>query len=318
MLYNVIFGNNELLKDEWNIVKEPTGTYLAKDDISQKVRYPKDLPIPPLTEKYHTNTVQCYDLGANLRWSANPYNMNPAFRLVNAKDHDQSESIVVYVNVMSNYQIIEFTTPYQILQTYHKVDHGKGIYQGCVLVLTKEEVQKTKNGNLLTILAYNTRSGRACTLTCGFNVTTERKPNGKTTIDFDHMDAHIKGIHDKKKADDVSRAAAKNEGKYLGFKCVVKPGTFVTNIYFVAEKYEQQMKDLVYLKNAKIVPVPTDVLRTKAKLEKLVHDTITPGKIRAITTVGIKIPLDTINKNRILYVFDYDPRKDKMDCTKSH
>ena len=319
MLYNVIIGNNQKVNKDWRVLEENGSYFYDKPDLRQRIRIDQSLD-HTLTQLYRTDNVQCYDFGEGKRWRSNTSNFNPALRplVANKANKDTSEQIIIYVTMMNNYQMVDFETDYSIMNTYHK----KKEWQGCVLVMTAQEVETLKKRQVLRIFAYNKKKEQPVTIELSFGKYSEETMEAKgitSDIDISHLGMHIKSIKDKDEKERVLKMVEKYKDSYLGFKCIIHPNVLVTSTYFVSKKYEEMMNKIVKFKNRQIVVVDDETLKDKEKLSDLVARTCAPRKIRAITVVGLHIPLDVISENRLLYVFTYcDGVHKGLSCIKSN
>ena len=67
MLYNVIIGNTQKLKANWRFLDTGSYQFYDKADIHQRIRLEKGVS-HDVKEVYHTDAVQCYDIGNDKRW----------------------------------------------------------------------------------------------------------------------------------------------------------------------------------------------------------------------------------------------------------
>ena len=274
--------------------------------MSQEFDHPDEL-----VYKWGTDSIQCYDFGNDKIWRNNTSNMNPMFRkLDSVKAHDVSERIVVYVTVMKNYKIVDFKTNYQILSTYHK----KGYYQGCVVVLTREQLEIRGMKDLLTLYVYDRKKDSARQISIGFK---------------DNKDTHLqtKSVGVKNQAEKtriierIQESLARDQESLLGFKCVCDKNTFLTSVYFTTPEYVTYLKKRVRICNKDIVCINEETLKDRDKLLALVRKHTHGNKVSAITQMGLKLPLQTIKGARILYVFNMYQDRDgtvRLSCIKSN
>lgn len=318
MLYNVILGDHRNLPDRWQLIKEGDFYFYEKADLHQRIRLSQDFGTPQdLQYLWGTDTIQCYEFEEDpehpkKRWRNNTSNMNPIFRILDPKFKDQSEQIVVYVTVMKNYKIVDFRTDYQILSTYHK----KGYYQGCALVLTRKQLERNKNRILLTLNVYDRKKDVAKEITVEF----------KDLVDT-HLQVKFTNIKEPATLEwimnRIEHSKFAGEESLLGFKCIVKPGSFLTSVYFVAENQLPYVEEHVRIYNKDIVPISDELLKNPEELLKVVraHTEKNHTKVRAITQVGIRLPLQVIKGAHIIYVFNMGAVEENLpylECIKSN
>ena len=309
MLYNVVLGDHRHVPDKWKLIEDGGFYFYEKADLQQRIRLSKDFGVPEeLQYQWGTDTIQCYEFENDpnvpeKRWRNNTSNMNPILRKIDpTKYKDQSEQIIVYITVMKNYKIVDFHTDYQILATYHR----KGYYQGCAVVLTRDQMQQVGNRILLTLDAYDRKKDASKEITVEFKNLTDT-----------HLQTKFVGVKDPEEKNRIVeriQESKASEESLLGFKCVVKPNTFITSVYFVSKEYEAFLRKRVRMYNLDLVVVPEKTLHDPDELLELVREHTHGKRVRAITQMGVKIPLQVIKGANIIYVFNL--RKDENNTTK--
>lgn len=326
MLYNVTFGNNTFVSDPWQLITHEGKYFYEKKDINQRIRIN-----PPKSsedkEKFNESTlklepgwktpqVQMYKFGVPMEYRNNTHNMNSMLRFVEAtnnSDKEDLESIVVFVTVVNNYQIIDFETKYQILNTYHKF----GMYQGCVVVFNRKELRETKDGTILSVYAYNKKKGIPQMLTVRFNSDVDKRTK-KRTINPEALSTHVTPIKDAKEKDRVVKRAQENKNSYLGFKCIVKPKRFLTSVYLVHPDYLNLINDMVRFSNKDVIRVTPALASNHDEMREILKKHCLDKKVRAITTVGINISIHDLRASKILFVFGFDAKRQTLHCLKSN
>lgn len=309
MLYNVIIGNTQKLKANWRFLDTGSYQFYDKADIHQRIRLEKGVS-HDIKEVYHTDAVQCYDIGNDKRWKNNTSTFNSSLRGIiddGKPFRDLSEQHIVCITVMNNYQIVDYACPYEIRSTFHK----KGEYQGCMVEMTEDEVQR-EGASVLLIYAFNKKKNQPCTITVKF------KKNADGSIDTKHLDTSVKSIKDEDEKARVTAVAKEDQNLYPGFKCVIQPNKFVTSVYFVSPAFKESIDKMVKFKNKQIVVVDDALLKDYDRLNEVVKETC-KGKIRAVTTAGMRLPLDIVKENHLIYVFAYSEAVDHgLSCIKSN
>lgn len=308
MLYNVIIGNTNKLKANWRFLDSGTYQFYEKSDIYQRIRLEPGVThqIKPV---YHTDAVQCYDIGNDKRWKNNTSSFNASLiaKRTDKPFFDTSEQHIIYITVMNNYQISDFETPYEIRGTFHK----KGEYQGCMVIMTEQEVQEYGHTPVLTVYAYNKKKNQPCTITVKF------KKNEDGRIDTTHLETSVKSIKDADEKSRVNNLGNEQDSLYPGFKCLIHPNKFVTSVYFVSPEYRESIDKMVRFKNKQIIVVDDALLNDRERLNVTIQK-VCKGKIRAVTEAGIRLPLDLIKENHLRYVFTYSESVDHgLACIRS-
>ena len=325
MLYNVTFGNNTFVSDPWTLVEQNGMYFYEKNDINQRIRINLSKNNMDVT-KYTANTlqlepgwktpqVQKYGFPIPMEFRNNTVNMNSMLRTLNPTNPNSEDhsSILVFVTVVNNYQIIDFETKYQILNTYHKF----GMYQGCVVVLNRRDLKEIKNGTLLTVYAYNRKKEVPNLLTVRFKTITDKK-TGEKTIDPNVLTTHVTSIKDEKERERVITRATENRNSFLGFKCIVKPKRLLTAVYLVHPDFMPMMREMVRFSNAKLIAITPEMAKDHDAIRRILKEECEEKKVRAITTVGVTISIHDLRASRILFVFGYDVKRQKLHCLKSN
>ena len=312
MLYNVVLGDTRHVSDKWKLIKEGGFYFYEKADLGQRIRLSQDFENPDeLVYEWGTDSIQCYNIGNDKIWRNNTSNMNPIFRKLDpTKARDVSERIVVYVTVMKNYKIVDFKTNYQILYTYHK----KGYYQGCVVVLTREQLEIRGTKDLLTLFVYDRKKDAARQISIGFKDTKDTHLQTKSV--------NVKDPDEKQRIiERIQESRARDQESLLGFKCVCEKNTFLTSVYFTTPEYYGYLKKRVRICNKDVVCVNEETLKDRDRLLALVRKHTHGKQVRAITQMGLKLPLQVIKGANILYVFNLYQDRDgtvHLSCIKSN
>lgn len=314
LLYNVVLGNLNVAPNPWEFMIDPNGNkFVAKDDIKQRIRVDKSVSkekcpdIGPLNAMWESSNMQCFELLPNTRWVNNNKNMNPMLLEDKKETNGEDRTIVVYLTVASNYCITHFSTPHNIMQTYHKAN----VMQGCVVVLRESDLQKSLD--IIKIKMYDIKKDK-------YTLVTIRV----LEQDIVKMEIVRKKITDKEELASAKKLMNTYKGKYLGFKILPKQGgELITSLYIVdVDHYEELLEKVKKdIRNPQIVSVDPSYMDDDAYIENYVipelRDHIDSYRNRSITQVGVKLPLDVIRRLKLLYVFDFDMEKKRMLCKKS-
>jgi hypothetical protein len=97
------------------------------------------------------------------------------------------------------------------------------------------------------------------------------------------------------------------------FKIEVTLGNLLTRTYITTPDKEEFTKKITKdYKGADIITVPDDF--SEEELCNFIKEKISGKGIRAVTTVGIRLPYDVIKELKLSYIFDYD---EKFKCVLS-
>ena len=318
LLYNVIFGNQNTAPSKWShIIDDYNNHFLAKDDIHQRIRIDKGIDpeiYPDLGElepAWSSANVQCYNVFPDTVWVNNNKNMNPI--LFSNKSKNPSETIVLFISIATNYEILRFTTAHRILQTYHKKD----LYQGCAVVLNVND--RDANPEFINIKMHDRKKD----LYIDVKVVALEKEPEKIIIEK-------KQIKDNKLIAKFKEQLNRYKNKFMGFKIVPKPGDFLTCTYFVniddGEEYLDSITEAVkHVKNHNIYSVSVSRLNSDPEyaddFEEDIKQLIENDRIKAVTLCDVKLPIDMIRRLRLLYIFNYIENEDgtaKLICKKSN
>lgn len=312
ILYNIVLGNQKLIPDSWSHITDEHGNhFIAKEDIKQRIRvdnkvdpslYPE---IGELKPEWSTANMQCYNILPGTRWANNNRNMNPLLLMSKKDNTTKSEQIVAYVTVNNNYSIVRFNTSHRILQTYHKKD----VFQGCAVVLNSDDIDK--DNSIINISVYDKKNKQYT----DFNIHFIKENKSKVLISR-------KGIGNPKVLETMKAQVRKFDDRYMGFKIITKPKELLTVTYLTSPKFKDDIVNATKnINNVNIISVRQDQIDDPLALEAITESLMKKfdsGRIRAITQCGVNLPLDVIRKLKLLYVFNYDVKNNKLSCRKSN
>jgi hypothetical protein len=236
-------------------------------------------------------------LDSEYRWVNNSKNMNPMF-ISNRKPKDadtKNEQIIAYITLDPRVKVLSYSTKYSILQTYGKKDY----YTGCTIVLNRDDITVGEENVLMTIKFVDTTTHRYKVA----NISIDEA--GKPTMNIEDV-----------VGDEVSKMRF-NDRKYkssLRFRYKTKKKQLLTS-YYICEKYQEQfVRDLVKdLHNPTVMTVDTPFDESNSNVVDLLN-TLSENHVKAITTIGVDIPLDVLKKHKIFNVFEYDIEKEILKC----
>ena len=322
-LYNVIFGNYNIAPDPWSHIMDEHGNhFITKEDIRQRMRldksiqpvdYPHEGELEPI---WKSSNIQCYQFLPNVKWVNNNKNMNPLLLANKVEDgstpDSDDEQIVVYVTVQANYHITRFTTKYKILQTYHKKD----VLQGCAVVLTVGELKADDRHEIIQFSAYDDKKKDFA------NFTVEAMSDDLTKINTKR-----KSVTDPKLKARMQQQIDKYKNSYMGFKIRVHPGDSLTSLYIISDRLDPSVHEKIdaiaeTINGFFYFQVDMDSYENDEEYQKdffaQLKNEIEKNRIRAVTLVGVRLPLPIIKQMKLLYVFDYRPEQNLIVCKKAN
>lgn len=342
MLYNVVFGNQEKMKqNDWRVIRDGEGErefyYLDNRAIRARIRVEPSVVAsmvdraPKLDLLWKSSNISVYSTDPNQHWRNNTSNLNPILRPFSKKEIEKedgdTEIYMVYVTLMNNYSVMSVSTPYEIRHTYHQ----KGEYQGCVVVFTGKDLKEQKSASIITFDVYDKKRESYCKLSVQFGRssfgTTESAGSAKQDKRFNKK----KSAKDNKKKQNsfidtmklytkVSVVGDKNsidDPKFTGLRCKVDPHTWLTSTYLVTPDFKEMIDKIIRYKNKNIVVIDPDTLANPETKEKIIAETLNKH-VRAVTVVGMDLPADIIHSAKLLFIFRYDATRKRLICQKSN
>lgn len=312
MLLSTIIGNTDKIKNNWEIIKDSYETsFIENPDIRQRIRLGKGVD-EKLDQQFSSSNMIGYDIAENILFSNSNKTMNMTILSYCAKDEENKhvDSNIIYVTLGStNYKLITYKlSDGRIAQTYRRKD----LFQGCAVVF---------NGANKDIIKMNVK---------------DLKQNRFVEITV-HVDENLhvviekKDIADKKELKTVRAAYKKTEKRMVHF--VISSSTaghYPTCTFIVNGTNEELVENIKEatksIKNATLIILPAGDYTFEGELtdeerdavDGMLQETILDAHVRAITTVGVKLPKDFCKNYRILYLFDLDPETGKIRCVKSN
>lgn len=309
MLLSMILGDQSAgITNEWTLTTDSyDNTFISNESIRQRIRLGKKVK-KKFANVYKTENAVCYEIAENTFLSNNNKNMNLSLMNfwsqdpeVKANHKDDSVLYITFLN--SDYKMLDYSTHgYEVIQTYRK----KGVYQG--LAITFKECE----GVIFTMLAKDLVNNAFVEV----NVSLDSTGNITTTQDV---------ITDKNEVN-----TCKNKIKKIGNKIhhfMMDVDGFPTNTFIIDDKYAAEMTDLLKnVPNAQVISLiggskafaedTTD--EEKAAIETLMQNQIVNERVRAVTTVGVRLPKTFCRTYSILYLFNYDIANNRLTCVKSN
>ena len=310
MLYSVIIRNAELNND-WSISNDDYGNkFITNDSIHQRIRFGKNVESTLVEVKSINNNSEndssffkSYKLPSSIFFSNNNKNMN--LNIVNFWSKNQNkknthvDQDILYVTVPThNFKMLEYSVGdgVSVVQTYHMV----GKYVGCAMTISN------KTESIITIKGYDVDTRRYCIYTVGI-------------VD----DSVVTKVSNIVPRDDIKKLSNLNK-KYskfsLGFKMITSPGKLLTKAYIVDEKDFDKIREVTSnIKDSIIISLcEPDVNEFNDEDKEELKKIILNNNIRAITLCNVKLPKTFCKDFKILYMFNYDIEKNRLNCIRSN
>ena len=315
MLISTILGNSDAVKNEWEISKDQYGTvYIANDDIKQRIRLAKN--VEEKLEKISSSANMAeYELPSSVVFSNSNRNMNLSIINFWSKDEktreEHEDSNIAYVTLINeNYKLIsyELTDGVKIVQTYCRRD----LLQGCALLF--DGIDR----DIILLRCKDLKQNRFVDIVVAVD------ENGTP---YTNKFVAEQGSDELKKIKSEFKYVA---NKFIHFKMTCTPGQLPTNTFIVngaSEELVNDVKDMTKaIKNAVILTLPAGNASFSDKCTEeeaaAVHDmfqqNLVDARVRAITTVGIRLPRGFYKDYRILYHYDINPDSGEIRCIKSN
>lgn len=308
MLVSMILNNHDnSINNEWKLSTDAyNNTFIANESIRQRIRLGKNVK-KTLEKVCEAEHVAAYKLPESTFLSNNNKNMNLSLMNFWSQDHEVKanhlDDNILYITFMNkDYKMIEYSTGYEVLQTYRK----KGEYQGLAIVF------KTAEGRIFTMKAQDLRD----------------KTFVEITVDVDsegNMTANYTTIEDKHEIGNLVNKLKKFGPRVPHF--VMDVDKLPTNTFIIDDGYADAVKDLLNdIPNAQVISLiggseafsedRTD--EEKKSVDELMKKHIVDERVRAITTIGVRLPKTFCRTYNILYLFNYDMETNRITCVRSN
>lgn len=299
--YNVSNGW-EIMDDEYN------NTYIIHDSTRQKIRIGKNVPKDikrGINSDNEEIKVSRYSIPDNIFVSNNNKNMNLSIMNywtddINVRNSYESPNILYITLYNSDYKLISYDdNNHDVIKTYRK----SGYNQGCAILFNNSKEDEL----LFTIYA--------------------KRAKDFIKIEF-HKDADndlftsilVLDGEDKKK---IQNEYSKVSRKYVHFKMDFPDGKLATATYIVDPDYAEMAKELIKdIPNACMIVTGTESFyikgKDKEKFNEIMTEQLKNARVKAITSIGVDVPIEFCKEFGILYLFNYDLETKKLVCLKSN
>lgn len=315
MLFSVILGNQTEIDNTWGVETDERFDvhYVSCPSLHQKIKFGKYITAS-VEKEYSSANVSAYNIPAETYFSNNNKNMSLVVMKQwknNGTDINPLDQIA-YISLMTeNYRILDYRLNgnVQIVQTYRKLDK----YQGCAIAFNKSILDNSENGELIFIHAKDYSMNRYVTIS--------------VVIDKDNKITVEKcAIEDKgeiSSLDSFYKKLVKKNGA-INFKMTVPEGKLITSTYIASPEYSDLADEIAStIPNGRVLVLAEDALTSTYQddideLDEFTKEMIVDARVRAVTTIGIRLPKDFCRKNKILYLFDYNTKTKNVTCIKSN
>lgn len=312
MLYSVIIGDgNSGLTNDWTLSNDSyDNTFISNESIRQRIRLGKKVN-KKLDNVYSDEKSAAYEIATNTFLSNNNKNMNLSLMNfwtqnpeVNANHIDDNILYITFLN--KDYRMIEYKVyNREVIQTYR----NRGEYQGLAITF---KALDTFDVVMFTMLAKDLKNNNFVEI----NVSIDENGKIKTTYDE---------IVNPDVINDCKFRLKKLGTRFHHFMMDVDG--FPTNTFIIDNKYAEKIKDLlIAVPNAQVISLiggsaafDDDITdEEKESVREILQACIVDQRVRAITTVGIRLPKTFCKTYNILYHFNYDIKNNKLTCVKSN
>lgn len=300
MLYSVVLGDQNHIANEWDFTTDDfKNNFFSCKSIYQRLRIQKKDAKEAIVLASSNAFSKVYYLPQFISFQLSNKNLTPT--LLNWWNNDEEirnnhvDEEIAYITLNNkNYKLVSYCASLgvNIIGTYRKKD----AYQGCVLKFQPDA--ETDDHVKISINAFDYKANRFVILDVSLY-------NGKVEINkIDHDDIPEDVIRD------LYKIHKKSLKKMNHFKIDVPLGTLLTRTYITTPEKEGLTKELTKdYKGADIIVVPDEF--SEEELLTYIKEKIAGKGIRAVTTVGVRLPYDVIKDLKLSYIFDYD---EKFQC----
>jgi hypothetical protein len=290
MFYSVIIGDQTQVNNTWEFYTDDYGNeYFGCLELFQRIRILKKNAKELMAHLYSSANVEAFHLPSFIEFNLSPKNMSISMVNKYEKDEEKRKAQIdpqlVYVTLINkNYKLIsaDFNMDLEIISTYRKKD----TFQGCVLKITKDDIE-----DLGRIYVFDKEKNRMAQVSLTLK-------NERVTVEIGEIedkDLHLE-IYEKHK----STLQRNNH-----FKLQLKYGEIYTTTFVTDDEHEKIAKEISskYKKSTIIKINPDD---KEEDIVNTLKESLAGTNIRALTTVGCRIPFEAIKELKIAYIFDYD------------
>lgn len=315
MFYNVTIEKNERLSkeilDNWEIksyVSKKNNReykYLINNTINQKIsiyyKLNKEFNSFTVDPNHNGTSIRGFNASVDYRWGNDRKTLKPI--LYPATNNSNKQDVIYLTLDTSDYQLLGFRTNFPILQTYHKVNK----FCGCAVIVDKSKIEKYKN-----IISFIVKDE-------------ETQAYNKVEVKYDDEAKEL--MIRNRELTDISlekwdELSKKYENISLTFKVDTKNNDIPTSTIVTVESCYDKVKELMKnIKNINIISLNDNIISEDGIISDSIVDIlstdITEYKIKAITTVGFKLPYTYAKKLKLLYTFVYGLETSRLNCLKS-
>ena len=297
-LTSIIIGDNEgKVDNNWGLSKDSYGNaFIKNESINQRIQLGYNVE-DTLEMLACIEDIGVYKITDKAYISNNYNNMNlTLINLWNKKKVNDKEKIV-YVTLMNkSYKLVSYT-PHnnEIIQTYKLTQE----YQGAVIKCTDTKV--------MSLVLKDNETKKFVSYTINLNE--------DNSFRIEHEE-----IEDKKKIkkfSDVLKALGKKHKNFLiSAKDKIPTSTVIIDSNNVDESIMEVLREN---KNLHILDLDSEKLKNSPEeYESLFTEELVNKRIRAVTTIGVRLPKDFFRTYRIICLFNYDKKLNKYYCVRSN
>lgn len=304
MIYSILVGNQEKIKADFEFKKDDYGNlYFGNIDIRQRIRLNKKMTEDQFSSFHSAAEQKCYHIPRLSFISNNNKNMNLSLLNFYSKDKkemaEKQEDDIVYLTLIdSSYILLDYDARQnEIIQTYHK----NNSHRGCVIKLNPNA---QAGDEIIYLTARDIKMSRIVGISLIISTEDKRITVYKSVLEEAKEINYYNDLLEKK--------------PYFSKFFRVEPdlGKLMTSTYITDAKNEKFTMDLVKdIPNANVLVI--DPKRIK-EFDSMFKESIMNERIKAVTTVGIKLPNDFCKKYQVSYLFDFDTKFKTLKCLKSN
>lgn len=309
MLLSIILGDQKTgVTNDWSLTTDSfDNTFISNESIRQRIRLGKKVE-KKLETAFSSSNMKGFHIAEKIFFSNNNKNMNLSLMNFWSKDKEEmnkhKDEHILYITFLNkNYKMIKYDTKgLDVIQTYRKKDE----YQGLAVVI------KELGEEVFIMYAKDLLMNRFVKI----SITVAE--DGKLTTS--------KSVIENK--DEISnlKESLKKLGKRNNHFLISLQG-IPTSTFIIDSKYKEEIESF-----AKEVPYANIIVleagsnsfdenrseEEKEALDNMFKESLVDNRVRAITTVGVKIPYNFFRQYNILYVFNYDIKNNTISCLKSN
>lgn len=297
MIYNVILDKSKNIDSfDWKI----EDGFVSSKGMDQRIRLDSNLAENFSVEKAESDVIGNMHLAGfkipNCRFVCNNKTLNPILMKSN-RSEDESDNIIIYILVHKDFKMVTYniTSGIKVLRNVRVMDRDtrRPRYTGYTLVMSKKDL--VENNTLVVRMNFVDTSAKYAVSTYSLNLVNN------------NLEILCENENQNKDFAERMRKLAKNQKRSLIPPLRVNPDMILTYVLVCPESMKAKGEEIMArLKKHLLITVPDNEVENSEVINKLLAQPIEELHVRALSTLGMNIPVDVKRQNKLLYTFRYN------------